>query len=381
MSSVIVHGGTTDDGPAINAALSGNGVTVICPDPVYNIKTKVLLNSQGQKLIGGGRGTTKFMCSASAAAIGVAPGTSEFQISDFDMQSAYNVSFAGQNGIDTSSGVVEQGLIKDIKIGGFWQGLCLGPTSDSYAENILITDNFNTGLVITNRFADGGLQWDLYRILSQQNNGLGYLVEAVKSSVAVGDYIFIKTYANLKGGFAAQSVNGNIINSLRLLKPFFGQDGGDELLLSTGPGSPHQIVAPSIEAAGRAPCGVGGLYPATMKGHGIVADATVGALNISGGNIMACSWAGISLANPWGGTVNGAVLVNNGAAKLSGELCGVYLGGSSVVTGCLITGHAYNVFITKDAQIVANNDLRGYTNSGIASAVPLAKSITTPNLV
>jgi len=377
MTTVVVHGGAIDDGPAINAALSG-AVTVSLPDPVYNIATKVVLNSAGQRLIGDGRGAVKLLCSTPNAAISVANGVTEFQISDFDMVRV-GIPIAGQNGIDTSYGIADEGLISRIEVSGFWQGFCLGPTSFSLAEHLIATDCYDDGIVITNRFFSGGLQWDTNRCLSQQNNGLGFLIETVTGDTTLGDHEWVKTFANLKGGFAAQALAGTRINSVRLLKPFCGQDGGHEILLSTGPGTTHQIVAPYVESAGRSPCGVGLSHAATNQGCGIYADPTVNMLAVTGGVIAGCSWSGIET---WAlrSVVNGASLQSNGFIALPGEKCGFFLGGPTVVTGCLANGHFVNLYAQVDSHIITDNDLRNWSYAAIAGSGPLVVSKQDNNL-
>lgn len=356
--------GLTDDTAAIQAAMDDTKSSyVFIPDGTYLV-TGLEMSQAGARFIGSGIDSTVFtMTNASTPFMTVKPSLGDVEIGGFHINRSVTAT-SGGDGIYFES-VGYSSILRDMIITLQWNGLNLNAASYGMISNIIITDNENDGIYMCNSASSGGIQWEIFRVLTQLNAGYGLNAEMTDGSgaLSLGTWIQLDTFANTLGGIRLSDTGTNSIESLRLYDSFLGDDGTNGCIFILGHGGNHNIRNCYIESPGLNPTGPGQRDSATNTGRGISVGSDVRSVYITDCFISSCAYEGIYSAATTSTLVSGCTIIENGVAGTTGTTYGI----NNIASKLVCTGNRIG------------NDTTSYQTIGVVT-VPDTAIITSNNL-
>ena len=330
---------TADDTASIQAAISltTNGSKIYFPPGNYLISSALAVGGSGITLMGSGKNSTYITSNnASNPCISITNGSNNINVVSMTLMHS-GTPISGGDGI-ASLGIIDQSSIIDVNAKGNFCGFHLSSTGYGLIQNCTAQSNYSHGFYLAsnaNVASGGGLQWYLSECISQTNNGCGFFVQATVSgpaNVTTGDFSGCRTFANTGYGFYALGLPSVPVESVRIFRCFFGQDGNDEILLDTY-GYGHAIRDSYLELAGTYPTGIGGSTAISNIGNGINCTANNVDIAITNCYINAMSYNGINSSCPII-SITGCHINNNGSASSAGNQNGInHAGGRMMVVG------------------------------------------------
>ena len=354
--------GVNNDATAINACLAKYLVCHL-DEGTFRITAPITLNRDFAGLHGVSVAATKIMVdSGSIDGVTHIIGLTRLTVQDFQIDRVIS-------GTPTGSGVKlylrgSTTRVERVKSMNHANGFVFGATDDSLAFDCSAENNFSNGFVFTNDSSFTTIQWSLQRCTAQWNNAFGFVVAPqADGQVSVGTMINCNTYGNGQGALSAVGTPVRAIQSLRVLRCFFGGEGGDEIYLDTY-GTDHHFDCCSLELAGTGPTGRNLTIAQSNVGSGIVCTTNNNTIYINACNIGGMSRHGIQ---------SGAVLTvisntvcggngQNGLPNASGILI---TAGTLIATGNILQAQNYGIFLSVDAANVVGGRIFGNTTGTI----------------
>lgn len=258
----------------------------------------------------------------------------------------------------------------DMMIQGHYTGFSGTATAYSYLRNIISQRNISHGVAIIGDGATNAAQWNMNTVLSTQNGGEGFHFEAVAGTAGqmiVGEMVNCKTALNSGKGAAFYGLPTVPIQDIRLVNPFFGSDGGDELYLDTY-GMQHTISSPFFEQPGRVKTGPSLSTPASGIGSGMNITANNEDVTISNPTVSVVSEHGIVTAAEIT-TITGGIILRCNIAN-TGKNAIEHTGGVLKITGTTESGtdHVLGLHTYDESKLTAI----GVTLSGSAANLYVA---------
>lgn len=368
---------------ALAAAVARGHKRVYVPGAAtfYRLASTVTTSNSGVTWFGDGPHATKIRTESTGPGFDVAQGLIGVSHQHFMLDRTAGTAGAGKDGIRYSTST-EQAVLRNLYLSHHQLGLNLGGTNYSYAEELLLSDNYSHGVGLASNSTINTLQWTFYKCLAQHNDGYGLYVNTTAGTgqSSVGDISLFSTYANKAGGMAFVGASGKAIQGLRIFGGFVGEDGGSGVTLDTYNSVEHKIEGMFAEIAGVSACGVGASTPATNVGNGMLVTANNGPVTIKNCVIVSNSYSGISMSASRGHIV-GCTLRANGLAGVSGERNGIRIfAGETSVVGCTSKGHVnFGVYSDVDGSHVVGNDLRENTSAGYGQTPAIVNSVVMGN--
>lgn len=276
-------------------------VSLILTPGIYPQTKPIVLSGTGASVIGQNAGSTVlvFEDGLHGANIQISSGATSFKVSGLTLSREIPGTQEGDNGIRTSASV-DLGLIERLTVSNQYDGLYLTVTSYTQIQNLFVTNNQRTGIVMTNvGFATNGTcQYYLSNILLSMNNGYGMYVSPDGGPMSIGNWDGILTFGNKAGGLMVHAYSGTqIVSGVRLANSFFGQDGetggGSEIRIQGGgmhtisdtfveiggvsatvPNQSHADVAGIYIGSGVTSAQLNAVYVSGNTGDGIVIEGT-----------------------------------------------------------------------------------------------------------
>jgi hypothetical protein len=368
---------------AYNAAVAQGHRRIYIPGAAtfYRLVTTVTTTHSGVTWFGDGPHATKIRTESTGPGFDVAQGLIGVNHQHFLLDRTAGTAGAGKDGIRYSTST-EQAVLRNLYLSHHQLGLNLGGTNYSYAEELLLSDNYSHGVSLASNSTINTLQWTFHKCLAQHNDGYGLYVNTAAGTgqSSVGDISLFSTYANKAGGMAFVGASGKAIQGLRIFGGFVGEDGGSGVTLDTYNSVEHKIDGMFSEIAGVSACGVGASTPATNVGNGMLVTVNNGPVTIKNCVIVSNSYSGISISASRGHIV-GCTLRANGLAGVSGERNGIRIfAGETSVVGCTSKGHVnFGVYSDVDGSHVVGNDLRENTTAGYQQTPAIVNSVVMGN--
>lgn len=328
-----VGDGSTDDLTAFqNAAAAAKCVYV--PTGTYKISGTVAISLDGARWYGDGISASIITSNSTTLPMfTIATGLNGVQIEDLQFTRSVTAT-SGADGIRCSTVTIGQARLHRLLIQNQYNGLALGPTDYSVIDDVIVQKNQNDGVVIINTAANGTCQWSINRLLTQMNAARGLLVSTVAgpSTMNLGTWRDINTYANNSYGVAVVGAVGLAIFGLRWSIGFSGENGNSAVYLDTY-GEGHRISNVQTELTGRIATGPTLATAASNIGNGFEVTGNNIGVVISDCDSNGHSYDGYYMA----ATVNvldGCKGTNNGLTGTAGRRNGVnHAGGRLTLTG------------------------------------------------
>lgn len=383
--------GSTDDTAAFTHAFAQTPpIAVDVPCGTYNV-TGITITQANTVLNGRGMGCSTIRATnAATPVIAISSSLTGVSITNLTIDRTITAT-AGGTGIDWSTSS-DQSYLGNLFIKDQYNGLILGNTGFSTAENLTISKNVNIGLLGTN--GAGGsvaLQWQLSNIISGQNGATGFAFSCNGTGgMSLGQHRGLATFANTGIGISYIGLSTCAINGIRLSDSFFGQDGGTgEVYLDTFASFAHTITDVSAELVGTGPTGPTLGTPASNTGAGIVVSANNPNVTLTSVTANQNSLNGLDAFGPQV-TVMGGNYTNNGQAASGGSQNGVISGATTrlIAHGATIgntganTSQQIGVLLVSGASngVVLGNDLRSNTSTALTNNSGNTTNITQNNL-
>lgn len=382
ISTTIFYG--TDDTSAFTSAMAVGGLLFV-PCNTYLVSSVLTLNFNNQSVSGAGRGcvVTKTV-SATANVFAMGGALSNNTIAHLTVDRA--VTATGGSGIDMTPSV-GGAFLEDLAVYHHFVGLTLGNTDFSPIQDVFVGFGQSDGIVFTNgATGNAAAQWQLYNVTSGQNAGRGVRYQCNGTgAMSTGQINGLATFANSGVGIAFIGSATCPINGIRMINSFLGQDGNDEIFLSTFGAFPHAFTAVTVELAGTSATGPTLSTPASNTGDGFTISANEPLVTISNPVVNAMSLSGIR-NNGSQVTVIGGTVANNGQA---GAAPGIIADGRMIIEGVTIgntganTSQNFGVQIPVtggDNSIISHNDIRNNATSPFSLVGGLTHTVITENL-
>ena len=379
---------TTDCTSAFNNAMAraiANGhkrIYIPGAASYYKLSSTITVATSGVTFYGDGPHATKIRTESASHGFDVDSGLIGVSFQNFMLTRTAGTAGVGKSGIRFNT-TTEQAVLRNLYLSRHQVGLSLGGTNYSYAEELLLTDNYSHGITIDTNATNNTAQWTFFKCLSQRNDGYGlfYSTASGTAQTSVGDISLFSTYANKLGGAIFLGKSGAAIQGIRWFGGFVGEDGNHGIALSTHNTVEHKIEGVFAEIAGTSACGVDGTTAATNTGNGIWIDSNNGPVTIKDSVIVSNSYSGIYIAASRGHIV-GCTLRANGVANVGGERNGIVIGaGQTSVVGCTSKGHFnYGVYSYVDGVHVVSNDLRENTSDAYGQTPAFTTSVVAGNI-
>ncbi len=312
-----VCNGTTDDTAAIQLALN-TGNQVLLPSGTIRVDGPLTISS-GMQLVGkGGLSQETVLTSTSTTGniIEIASGATAFRVEGLKL--TRSVTPTAGAGIMCLADTY-WAWINDIYSLNSFVGVQLGGTNFGFCSNIFTTGSKGDGFrIITGASPNNQLQWQLFNLSSQGNDGRGFFVFAASASGSCGQWSRFSTFGNTGLGFAVVgSSPAASIHAIRLSDSFIGGDGNSEIYLDTY-GTLHQFNNVCTEAAGVSATGSLGTTPASGIGSGVVVTANNAHVQFNGGLSYQNSEQGFSIASGPEVTISASRFSSNSKWGISG---------------------------------------------------------------
>lgn len=290
---------------------------------------------------------------------------------------------SGGNAIECSTNLIGQARLANLLIQDQWRGLSLGPTDFSEIEKVIVQSCYNSGVFVTNTVTVGAVagaafcQWSMDSVLSQKNNGRGYLIAATAGAgvtqMNCGTMKNCSGFGNGAIGVEIIGTPGLAIQGFRMIGGFFGEDASHAIYLNTY-GDQHTITGTFVELAGQGSYGRGNANAPSNSGSGIYLGANNGSVQMNAVTSVNNSHDGLTaMCNNF--RFNGGTAIGNsrGAAGYHGIVAGANvmdfmvtnskLGGSAF--GGLAQGYGVVTSGASDRYIIADNLVSGNTGGGV----------------
>lgn len=335
-------GSTNNDSAFLHAMAQTPPIAVDIPCGTYNV-TQIII-TQPTALIGRGSCSVIRSTTANLSVIHVNASLLGVTIRDLTIDRTTTAT-SGGDGIDFSL-ISDQGRLSNIYFKNQFNGLDIGNTGFSFANNLSLIGNVNNGLNATNGAAGAaGVQWQLDNIVAQANGLNGFLFTCNGTgSMSLGQHKGLASFSNGAKGLVYQGSSTCPINGVRLIDSFFGADGNAEVLLDTFGAFPHTLTHVTMEAStASAPC-----LSVTVNNP---------AVSVVNSTANACAGNGITSAGPTLGVIGGNYSNNVGIGiSVTGastiRIVGAKIGGSPQTNGITLAAAAIN-------GVVADNDVSG----------------------
>lgn len=381
--------GSTDDTTAIQAALALGGVYLPGTSAYYKVSATLTMSRTGQQLRGESEYSTTIKSTSASAPLILFSTTSPITgltVANMTLDRSV-VATAGGNGIDSSAGDTEQALLENLQVEHQWNGLALGPTSNSFIHNVISGSNYNNGISLVGLSTNGTMQWSVLESYVAENGtssapqGDGIYIAATSGSgVSTGTFTQINTFGNYKHGIDIEGAGPTYaVNDFRLEGGFIGQDGQDGIYLNSYSGAQLRPTMVELSGMGQgASCGancagVGLAYAASLTGSNINITANNTGVNVAVQTVNGAAYDGLFIANVGTQahtTVAGGVFSNNGLAMVSGRENGIFIYNASsgvqavAISGVSSYGNAYGILTGGTSTVsVTGSDLTGNTTA------------------
>lgn len=368
--------GDADWGVTLQRAVN-NHRCIWIPPGTYTAAGPVAIGYAGTSIRGAGRRNVSFRStSPDQDLLSLTNGVNTVAIEGMTVGSAHSGPTAGA--AIASRGIAGKVFLKDLFVEDAFNGIFLSHTDISFLDNVIVQRCWSDGIKLQNYATpgnDGGgaLQWNFKGVVSQQNNGHGFLVETVPGSPAItlGDWINIAAFANGGSGAAFIGKAAAPIHGIRIRSAFLGQDHNSELYLDTY-GDQHNIESFYIELVGQYPTGRDGQIPIPNSGHGIEITANNKTASIRNGLVKASAQNGIRTSAYEMTEIVGVSVEDSGIAMTTGLRSGVVNAGTGhlVCTGLISrnTGagasQEYGVAATDGAKVTLTGGYLGNNAGG-----------------
>ena len=337
------------------------------------------MSTDGLSLTGAGRKATILTAnSAAQPIIAITSGVTYVTVRSMTLTRSVAAT-AGGNGV-TATGVYEGVLLHDLYIEKQYNGLALGAASNGKVRDVLASKCINNGVLLQTTTGTASMQWNIEDVLVVQCAGNGFAVVpgGTQTTISLGEWINVQTYANSACGITLAGTAGCPIQGLRISSGFLGEDGNSELLLNTY-GGLHEIRNLFCELAGRNPTGATLGTAASHVGNGVEITANNSDVHLT--NVIATgnSYNGIQ-SSAAQVLINGCKCTLNGAAAVGGSQNGISIpAGRAMIQGCRAGDGAlqlYGVSLAAGAgNAIIGNDLVGN------ATLPLVISATATQIV
>ena len=378
-----VGNGIADDTAAIQAAIDAAVATgrlaVYLPAGTYKVSGTLTIGVHGLSLTGAGREATILTAnSAAQPIITISSGVTYVTVRSMTLTRSVAAT-SGGNGI-TATGVYEGVFLHDLYVEKQYNGLALGAASNGKVRDVLASKCINNGVLLQTTTGTASMQWNIEDVLVVQCSGNGFAVVpgGTQTTISLGEWINVQTYANSACGITLAGTVGCPINGLRILGGFLGEDGNSELLLNTY-GGLHVIRHLFCELAGRNPTGPTLATAASHVGNGVEITANNFDVCLTGVRCDGNSYNGIQ-SSCTDILINACRCSSNGAAAVGGSQNGISIpAGRAMINGNSSGGGAtqlYGVALAAGAgNAVVCNDLVGN------ATLPLVISATATQVV
>lgn len=377
--------GVADSSTAFQVAANFGG-DILIPASPYRLNTVISVTLSKTRFLGSGRGSSILTTYSTGHGFSVASGLSYIEFRDFRLLRNGVPSSNAQNGIHFV-GLTERARIQNVDSEGHWNNFRLCATSLSFTDHLFSDNAYDHGIYVTNEdLVAAGIQWEQSEPFVQRSNGWGikYYTNVV-GTANVAPLIVPWLYANKLGGMLFSGQATKVMNGVRILGGFSGEEGGDSIYVDTYGTVDVQIDGVQTEINGTSVCGVNGSTAATNAGRGITVTTNNTQLFITGCTALGHSHSGMVLSCPRI-VVTGCTVRNNGAANVGGERTGIHIpAGRATVVGNSSLGHnaaggGFGMYFTTDAgHTVVGNDVSESNTTPIGAAVPLTNSILDDN--
>lgn len=365
--------GVTDDYIAFNDALFNNNWVLVPAGKTCAISNSISIANSERRLSGAGVGSSFIKnLTNNASAVIVAAGLSYVSIDN--LMITHNVTATGGAGIGFAGncGVCN---ISNVIVEKHYVGINASSTEQAYMSNVTVQENVINGLLVQGTASSGIVQWIVDGLLAQKNGGTGILIAngpAGPSSMILGSWNRIYTFANTGYGFAAVGSISMPINGVRISDSFLGEDGNSEIFLSTY-GSLHTIYNTFLELTGTGPTGPTMSTPASGGGSGIEIDGNNGSVQIGSLRVNGVSQHAVNTAATAATTITNLQATNNGGDGLRATDCalvqisgGYFAGNSGTNITCSTNGTSLN------AVGLAPNSLNNINVTATGSTTPIS---------
>lgn len=220
-------------------------------------------------------------------------------------------------------------------------GIWLGVAEYSVAQNVIASMNYGDGFFITDSFVSGEAQWTLLNVLSQENNGWGYDVRALGSTILqLVQWTNVSSFANNNGGILLDGTSTtNRIEGFTLTNGQLNTDGGDEIQMKTYAYTPILVSNTQISLAGTGPTGRLLGTPASNIGFGMDLAGTQVRLSVVQSILAQNSQGGLE-CNP--GTVTDSLELIGDIMELNGTTSpGIGASLACTPISTVVTGGSY----------------------------------------
>lgn len=288
----------TDDTAYIQAAINAAsqfGGEVLIPPGVYKVTSPLLIWGSGITVSGAGMGCTVLNCpSPSVDVISIVNGSNRITVQNLTIDS--NIVRTGGAGI-ASRGTIGNSRIVNVQSINQFDGFALGATDFSIMQDCFANNNFRHGVLLTNSPDSAGVQWTLSHVLSQGNDGDGFIVYAQPTAgllgITVGGFFDINCFANKGYGLSVRGHPSLPIYGVRVQGYFSGQNGKESLYMDSY-GDQHSMAEFYLELDGTGGTGRGLATPATNNARAALLTASNKSMRMTGGLIKAPSWHGLT---------------------------------------------------------------------------------------
>jgi hypothetical protein len=243
--------GATDSTTAINNCISTYS-SVSLPQGTFKISGAGINTIQNMMLFGAGMGLTTITQSTASGCVFNLSGIANVSIQNMTLDRSVTAT-AGGNGFCAGAFTsVNNVILRDIYSTNQWIGLQLPSAFLSTLENVWSVLNFSDGLYFSVPNAGGAFQWQLSNVNAQLNNGWGIeiIAPASVSYVPAAAIVNLTTYANGLGGINLSSSSGSSINDIKILNLTSSGDCGNGVNFNTNGGEHNIISTGLIEGAG-----------------------------------------------------------------------------------------------------------------------------------
>lgn len=271
-------------------------------------------------------------------------------------------------------GLVEDALLENLWIEGFYHNIKGGATSFSYMDNVLSSKSSSHGVLIANNAVANGLQWSLNRVHSQLSGGAGikYDTSAGTGPTSVGEVTNCSSYANSGYGLEVIDSATSKLTAIRIMGGLFGEDRLAGIRISSHLAS-HKIIGTKCEIAGTAVTGPPtATQPASNAGKGILLAKP--ATYVDGIDFNDCTLSGVILVfNTRSGLfsefaltiVGDSNIKGNGQANVNGDRENIRLTGATTSVklqasdNAIIAAKGFGFAAQNDNHNVCNNTMGG----------------------
>ena len=119
--------------------------------------------------------------------------------------------------------------IERVSVQNNFVGVRLGATAYATARKLISQNNYSHGIVVTDTAAYPHIQWQLFEVTSQMNNGWGiqWYLNSTTGADTGGDFENVGTYANTLGGWQFGGVATAELNDMTCRHCYSSTDGSD----------------------------------------------------------------------------------------------------------------------------------------------------------